>query len=326
MSTSTLITLVVALAVGIGLAFLVVGLLTRVREREDAVATILEMPYGESDVSITAVTERDSAPELFKGLFSVGEVLVRRFNRKGSLAESLERARIFLKPGEYVILSGVMSILVGLLVEVASKELVLGLVAFGLSVFAARGYLAFRIKARVKALEAQLPDALSLIAASLSSGHTFLRAIQMMCEEAEPPLSEEFGRVVAETRLGDPLIDALERMAQRVGTRDLLWVVQAIRIQQSTGGRLADLLHSLAEFIRGREEVRREVRALTAEGRLSAIVLGVLPVGLLFFVNFMNPGYEAMMFRGWGLVALAITGGAIAIGVIMILRMSQVEV
>ena len=326
MSTGTIVTILVAVAVGVGLAFLVVGLLTRVREREDAIATILEMPYGEADVSVTAVTERDSAPELFQSLFSMGEILVKRFNRKGSLADSLERGRIFLKPGEFVVLSGVLAVLVGLVVDVASKEVVLGLVGFGLSLVAARAYLGYRIRSRVKALEAQLPDALSLIAASLSSGHTFLRSIQMMCEEAEPPLSEEFGRVVAETRLGDPLIDALERMANRIGTRDISWVVQAIRIQQATGGRLADLLHSLAEFIRGREEVRREVRALTAEGKLSAIVLGILPVGLLFFVNFMNPSYEAMMFRGWGLVALAITGAAIAIGVVMILRMSQVEV
>ena len=98
-----------------------------------------------------------------------------------------------------------------------------------------------------------------------------------MCEEAEPPISEEFARVVSETQLGDPLVDALERMAHRLDVRDVDWVVQAIRIQQTVGGKLADLLHTLADFIRAREEIRREIDVLTAEGKVSAYVLGALP-------------------------------------------------
>src|SRR5207244_8312134 len=141
---------------------------------------------------------------------------------------------------------------------------------------------------------------------------TFLRAIQMMCEEAEAPLSEEFGRVVAETRLGDSVVDALARMAQRLQLRDLDWVVQAIRIQQTVGGKLADLLHTLADFIRAREEIRREVDVLTAEGRISAWVLGALPVFLLVAISVMNPGYMDSMFRGWSYVWLA--GCAVSVG------------
>ena len=88
-----------------------------------------------------------------------------------------------------------------------------------------------------------------------------------MCEEAEPPISEEFARVVSETQLGDPLVDALERMAHRLDVCDVDWVVQAIRIQQTVGGKLAELLHTLADFIRAREEIRREIDVLTAEGK-----------------------------------------------------------
>src|SRR3546814_2935346 len=100
-----------------------------------------------------------------------------------------------------------------------------------------------------------------------------------MAEEAEGPIAEEFGRVIAETQLGDPLVDALERMARRLDIRVVDWVVQAIRIQQTVGGKLADLLHTLAGFIRAREEIRREVDVLTAEGRVSAYILGALPIG-----------------------------------------------
>ncbi|MGH9152043.1 MAG: type II secretion system F family protein, partial [Acidimicrobiales bacterium] len=183
-----------------------------------------------------------------------------------------------------------------------------------------------KIARRRRAFEAQLPEALSLIASSLSAGHTFLRAIQMMTEEAEDPIAEEFGRVVSETRLGDPVVDALERMALRLDVQDLRWVVQAIRVQQTVGGKLADILHTLADFIRSREEVRREVKVLTAEGRMSAWVLGALPVALLLAIQVLNPGYAAPLYKGWGLLVLVMTGLSVLTGVAVILRMVKIEV
>jgi tight adherence protein B len=160
----------------------------------------------------------------------------------------------------------------------------------------------------------------------LSAGHTFLRAIQIMCSEAEAPLSEEFARVVSETQLGDPLVDALDRMAQRLAIRDVDWVVQAIRIQQTVGGKLADLLHTLADFIRAREEIRREIDVLTAEGRISAYVLGALPVFLGIFIQVANPGYLDPMFRGWGWFFMGGALASVTIGMGIILRMVKVDV
>jgi tight adherence protein B len=147
-----------------------------------------------------------------------------------------------------------------------------------------------------------------------------------MVEESEPPLSEEFERVVAETALGDPLVDALERMAQRLEVEDLAWVVQAIRIQQTVGGKLADLLFTLAEFMRGREEIRREVKVLTAEGRISAYVLGALPIGLFFAIKASSPDYIAPMLRAPGLFALLGAAASVAIGIGIILRMVKIDI
>src|SRR5439155_19941893 len=131
---------------------------------------------------------------------------------------------------------------------------------------------------------------------------TALRSVQAMVEESEPPLSEEFARVVAETALGDPLVDALERLAERLDIPDLAWVVQAIRIQQTVGGKLADLLITLSEFMRAREEIRREVQVLTAEGRMSAWVLGGLPVLVFFAVKTISPDYMEPMLRMPGIL------------------------
>jgi tight adherence protein B len=148
----------------------------------------------------------------------------------------------------------------------------------------------------------------------------------MMCEESAPPLSEEFARVVSETQLGDPLVDALERMGKRLQIRDVDWVVQAIRIQQTVGGKLADLLYTLADFMRGREEIRREVKVLTAEGRLSAWVLGGLPVALFFAIKTMSPDYIAPMLRAPGLFALIGAGISVGIGIGMIMRMVKIDI
>jgi tight adherence protein B len=115
-------------------------------------------------------------------------------------------------------------------------------------------------------------------------------------------------------------------MAQRLQLRDLDWVVQAIRIQQTVGGKLADLLHTLADFIRAREEVRREVRVLTAEGRMSAWVLGGLPLFLLLAIQVIDPEYMKPMFQGWGIAVLAATAASVAIGTSIIFRMIKIEV
>ena len=314
----------IALLVGAGLACVTIGLLVRGRERVQELADILDLPFGERDVPVEAVTEGRNV--LAEGAVTMASRMVGQLDAEGSLALQLERARIPLKPGEYVIVVGCGGVMAGILLGLMTSAVVLGVAGF-LGALAI-GVLLPKVKItrRRQAFEAQLPEALSLIASSLSAGHTFLRAVQMMTEEAENPLAEEFARVVYETRLGDPLVDALDRMAVRLEVNDLRWVVQAIRIQQTVGGKLADMLHTLADFIRSREEVRREVKVLTAEGRISAWVLGALPVGLLFAMQVLNPGYTEPFFQGWGLLILAGTAASIATGVAVILRMVKIEV
>ena len=317
-------TVVLVLLFGAGIACLIVGLLLRARERERNLADILDLPFGERDVPIEAVTEGRNA--LAEGAVTMAGRVVKQFDTKNSLSQTLERARIPLKAPEYVLVAACAAVVAGALLGVITGTYVLGLAAMGAVGGIGAVYPRTKVKRRRKAFEEQLPEALSLIASSLSAGHTFLRAIQMMTEEAEPPLAEEFARVVYETRLGDPVVDALDRMAVRLEVPDLRWVVQAIRIQQTVGGKLADLLHTLADFIRGREEIRREINVLTAEGRISAWVLGGMPVALLFAIQVINPGYAAPLFRGWGVFVLAMTACSIAAGVALILRMVKIEV
>lgn len=252
--------------------------------------------------------------------------LVMRVDRRRSLGATLDRAQVPLGPGELVVVVSAAALGVGALALLATGSRPLAAAAATVPALLVKPYLRRRVNKRRKAFEAALPDALSLVASSLSAGHTFLRAIQMMCEESAPPLSEEFARVVTETRLGDPVVDAVERMADRLQVRDLDMVVQAIRIQQTVGGRLADLLHTLAEVIRARGEVRREVMVLTAEGRLSAYVLAAL-VPLLFLVlRVTNPAYVEPLYAGLGLVLLMGCAVSVVAGLVVILRMVRIDI
>jgi tight adherence protein B len=313
-----------AILVGGGLALLAIGFLSRVYAREERLADILDLPYGEGDVPLDEVIEQHST--LVDNLSQMAGRFVEQLDEKGSLATKLEKSRLPLRTGEFVVIVVAGAVVLGAFGLAITSQWFCGAVGAVSAVVLGNLYLTQRITRRRKKFEAQFPDALSLIASSLSAGHTFLRAIQLMCEESEPPLSEEFARVVNETQLGDPVVDALERMAKRLDVRDVEWVVQAIRIQQTVGGRLADLLHTLADFIRAREEIRREVDVLTAEGRISAWVLGALPVFLLVAISVMNPNYMNSMFQGWGYIWLAGSACSVFFGVMFINRMVKIDV
>ncbi len=315
--------LVLSLVVAAGAALVVGGLLLRARERERQLAEILDLPFGERDVPVDAIEQRAALIDTTVG---IANKVVEQIDAKGSLALALERAKLPMRPGEFVTIVASFTVGGAVLIWALTNQWYLSALAVVVAPLVANVFLKQRVIQRKKKLEEQLPEALSVIAGSLSAGHTFLRAIQMMTEEAEAPIAEEFERVVYETRLGDPLVDSLERFARRAGIKDLEWVVQAIRVQQTVGGKLADLLHTLADFMRARQEVRREVNVLTAEGRISAYVLGAMPPFLLLAVSTMNHSYMKPMFRGWGYVWLGGMAASVVVGVGFILNMVRIEV
>lgn len=183
------------------------------------------------------------------------------------------------------------------------------------------------VSRRRRRFEAQFPDVLDLLASGLESGAAISTALTLVVAEADEPAASEFARVLAATRLGSPLVDALSALAERLDSEDLVWTVQAITVQQRTGGRLADILRSVSDFMRGREELRREVQALTAEGRLSAYVLGGLPFGLALFISVTNGDYLTPLFTTVpGLVMLSVAGALMAVAFVMMSKIVRIEV
>ncbi|MGI8984526.1 MAG: type II secretion system F family protein [Acidimicrobiales bacterium] len=311
----------VALAVVAGLGLLVTAMVLQRQDDDAAVADVLGMlpaAFGEE-------RGEELSPVTGRAVDLAGQA-VAAMDRQRSLGVLLDRARIPLRPGEFVIVVAGAALGLAALMLVLTGSLLIGAASAIASPLIAARFVRRRVKKRVKAFSAQLPDALSLVASSLSAGHTFLRAVQMMCEESPPPLSEEFSRLVAETRLGYNVTEALSQMAERLQIRDLDMVVQAIRIQQTVGGRLADLFHTLSDVIRARDEVKREVLVLTAEGRMSAYVLaGLVPV-LFLLMRMVNPDYVRPLYSGTGLFVLIGCGLSVVAGLFVILRMVKIDV
>jgi tight adherence protein B len=183
------------------------------------------------------------------------------------------------------------------------------------------------VAGRVRKFENQLADALTLIASSLRSGYSFLRAIQVVAEEMPAPISEEFRRAVAESNLGVPTELALRRMVDRVPSYDLDLVVTAVTIQLTVGGNLAQILDTIANTIRERVRNQREIAALTAEGKLSGMVCAGMPPIMGAIMTTLNPEYMKPLFtewHGWMMIGLALT--LQALGGLIIKKMLSIDV
>lgn len=148
---------------------------------------------------------------------------------------------------------------------------------------------------RMKKFAAQLPDAMELIARALRAGHSLAAGLHVVAEEMPAPISKEFGRVYEEQNLGIPLEDALKSMCDRVPNLDLRFFVTAVAIQRQTGGDLAEILDRIGYIIRQRFKILGQIKALTAEGRLSGIVLIALPIGLFLLMLHMKPDYISLL-------------------------------
>jgi tight adherence protein B len=170
-------------------------------------------------------------------------------------------------------------------------------VAFLIGAFFPRFYLRFRQKRRLKTFGAQLPDTITLLANSLRAGSSFLQGIELVTRESQPPISEEFERVVREMSLGVALQPALNNLARRVASEDVELMVTAINIQSQVGGNLATVLDSIAFTIRERVRIIGEINTLTAMQRYSGYVITLLPVGLAGILFLISPTYIGKMLQ-----------------------------
>ena len=240
----------------------------------------------------------------------------------GRLDAELEAAAVSLRSGEFVIVT-VGAAFVGMILGFAIfKSLYLALVVGVVSGLAPTGALRFALGRRAEKLREQLPDVLTIMASSLRAGHSFLQALDTTAKEIAQPAATEFQRVVAEIRLGRGAEDALGALAERVGSADFKWAVLAVNIQREVGGNLAEILDNVADTLRERATMRRQVRVLTSEGRLSAWVLALMPFGIGLYMFGTNREYIMLLFTTK--VGVIMLGGAAVLLVAGILWMRKI--
>ena len=296
--------------------------------RKERVSTI--EAYGLARARSEPRAAKAAPSAISQSLVDLGEQFMAGRESTGRTMALLDRADLPWRAGEWFVLR-VLAVLVGGLVGyllLLSRQPVVGLVIGVVAGFVLPAVILRHLaQRRARQFEFILPDVLMLTATSLASGFSLLQALDAVARDAPEPCAKEFSRALAETRIGADVSDALEHMAERMDSRNMTWATMAIRIQREVGGNLAETLRTTAATLREREGLRRHVRALSAEGRLSAYILIALPIGLLFYSMWTNYEYVSLLWNSlYGFIMIGMGTIAMVIGIFWMRNVVKIEV
>ena len=239
----------------------------------------------------------------------------------------MQQAGLPILGSEFLVMAAIGGLLAGLAVFLLTMKLSTAVIVAFAALIGEWCYILYRIDKRRKDFVNQLSDCLTTVANALRAGFSFLQAMELISKEMEPPISEEFAQTIREMKLGTRMEDALETMDVRVGCPDFSLVIAAVLIQHQVGGTLAQILDTISSTINERIRMRREVMALTAQGRASGWVLALLPVALAAILSIINPSYLAPLWEDP--IGRAAIGAALVlelIGFFVIKRIVDIEV
>ena len=278
-----------------------------------------------------SVVRRASVFEILRS--RLHEIFAEKARRTGSASRRsrldlmMVRAGLPLLGSEFLAISAGGALLVFVIFALATRNPVTGLLALLLFLAADFVFVQRRITKRLNNFQRQLADCLSLVANSLRAGFSFLQTMEIISREMEPPMSTEFERVMRDTSLGKSLDEALHDMDERVGSADFSLVVTAVLIQQQVGGNLATILDTIRSTITERIRIRREVNTLTAQGKMSGIVLACIPVALALFFYITSPEYlTPLLTTDIGKIAIIGTVFLVIEGFIIIRKIVDIKV
>ena len=246
---------------------------------------------------------------------------------KEALETKLIQAHIPLKPEEYLSLRFAAVFIVFLLSFIFSTNWILAAFTAGLSYYLIGMIITIKKKNILHKIDQQLPDTIVLISNSLKAGYSFMQAIDAAAKELPPPISVEFAQILKEMNLGVGTEKALESLSKRVESEDLGLMITAVMIQRQIGGNLSEILDNISETIRSRIKIKGEISILTAQGRISGLIISLLPIVLGVFMYFINTEYMQLLFEnpmGWGMIGTGVIMQLI--GIYSIRRIIKIEV
>jgi len=317
----------IILLIAAGIGFTVFQLLNPLTDRET--------PMNRLDNFVNPVEGAGEVVKVRKQEYRQGiGVLARGIERSGmfanyrkNLRKTLVKANILMKPEEFIAFQAIAS-LAGLLVGMMGVGFKLPVVFTALAGLAIPSFLVrSRIKKRLKTVNSQLGDTIAILSNALKAGHSFFQAVDSVSRETTGPISEEFIKLQKEINFGVNTETALENMVNRVGSDDLELMVTAVLIQRQIGGNLAEILDNISSTIRQRVKMKGEIRALTAQGRLSGYIIAGLPLLLGGMMAVISPDQIKLLFSeplGWVMIGAAIVSETI--GIIVVGKIVNVEV
>jgi tight adherence protein B len=244
-----------------------------------------------------------------------------------NLDKKLDQGGIKLSVSLYLAATAAVAAAAATVVLLRTKSLLLTLVAVGLCILLAELYVKFKVAQRREKFTELFPDALAMIARSLRAGHSFTAAIQLVGQEVPSPVGDLFKTAYDQQLLGLRIIDGLNNMNERMESLDLRFFTTVISINSETGGNLSEVLDKLAQTIRERLRIRRQVKVYTAQGRMSGYVLAGLPIVAFVAFSFMNPDYEsALLKEPLGIYILSAAAALQLVGVLFIRKIINIKI
>lgn len=264
------------------------------------------------------------------GLKPLFEQTSKIFASKGyskTIELELIKADIPLKGEEFVLINILTGAIPGFLIFILSQNFITGLLVGLICLLIPRFLLKRAKNKRYKRFNGQIGDALVIMGNSLRAGFSFLQSMEMVSKEMPSPIADEFGRAIREMNLGTPTEEALLNITNRIESEDIDLVITAVLIQRQTGGNLAEVLDNISQTIRERIRIKGEIKTLTAQGRISGIIVGLLPFALTIILFLINPQYIKTLFSS--LLGFILLGAGLisqTIGLLLVKKIVDIEV
>lgn len=315
----------IAVLVFLSTFFLVLGVYSRVRGRRASIENRLQR------VVIDPIRREDGVEAVF--VSNADRKRRQRRQAKGIarftviLEDRLIQAGLLLRPREFISIVIGLVVLGAILAFLLTGTMLSMIGVIGLGFLLPTVYLNLRLEQRRRNLNGQVGDMILLMANGLKAGHSLVQVMEAVSREIAPPLSEHLKSFLRDTIMGTPMEEALVKLEQRANDEDLSMVITAILIQHQVGGNLSEILENISLTIRERVRLKSEIRALTAQGRMSAIVISLLPVAVALLISIINPEFMGILFQeqlGWFLICLAVMFQLI--GIVFIRRIVDIKV
>lgn len=318
--------LLVSVVAAISAFFLVLFLVTYFRKRKETNLFHRMRRHGVAEIKSMSSRKKTVAESFYEFIRRITKpVADKKIFAKLDL--KLKQAGLPLLGAECVVTVLILAVVAFILVYMTTINQLIAML-IGLSVPLLLWMLmVYRIRKRKNSFTEQLGDCLITFANALRAGYSFQQAMDVIAKEMESPIAQEFARASTDIKMGVPLEVALEQMESRVNSSDFTLVVTAVLIQREVGGNLAQILDTISDTIMDRIRMKREINALTAQGRFSAIVLLVLPFGIGIFMYMINPGQMSILFEETaGQMAIVAAIIMDIIGFVIIQRIVNIDV